>query len=178
VVLHFFPNPHIPLRSKPANTRTHTVIGAPIPLSTKTLDFYFPSTSKVTFSFDIPQKEDQVIYLPSLLERSPLPLTNKVPFSFFHFLRFQGSPLSDKMTYFQYCVWENQIAQILFSYLQDVRHHWTIQIPPFFLYQDGIQKYGTEESVHQNTKWITPSVQIGNPDEIVFLAEEVVTKDI
>jgi hypothetical protein len=137
----------------------------------------FPHTPhKISFSFeekdfqnDNQNKDNYDIFLPQLMETLN-PISRPIPtyhlFSKYHFQRFQLSPFASKMSYAKYCLWEEKVADIVFSYLGDLHHHWTIQLPAFFLYHDAIKSYG-ERDVVQHTLWITPSVDIGSPDMLI-----------
>uniref|UniRef100_A0A6C0CZN7 Uncharacterized protein n=1 Tax=viral metagenome TaxID=1070528 RepID=A0A6C0CZN7_9ZZZZ len=148
----------------------HIVIGTNTNRNKVDLDHYFhlspPDIHKISFSF----QDNDDIYLPKLMETLD-PISRPIPtyhiFSKYHFQRFQSSPFSSKMSYANYCLWEEKVADIVFSYLGDLHHQWIIQLPAFFLYHDAIKSYG-ERDVVQHTLWITPSVDIGSPDMVLF----------
>jgi len=166
------------LNSLNSHSFRHTVIGTNRNMNKSDLDHYishnFPRTHKISFSFEEKdfQKniENDDIYLPRLMETLD-PISRPIPtyhiFSKYHFQRFQSSPFSSKMSYANYCLWEEKVADIVFSYLGDLHQHWTIQLPAFFLYHDAIKSYG-ERDVVQNTLWITPSVDIGSPNMLII----------
>ena len=110
------------------------------------------------------------ISLPRLMETIN-PISRPIPtfhlFSKFHFQRYASSPFASQMSYADYCLWEEKVADIVFSYLGDQRRHWIIQLPAFFLYNDAIKSYGTRDVV-QHTLWITPSVDIGSPNLLLL----------
>jgi hypothetical protein len=88
----------------------------------------------------------------------------------YHYQRFSESVLRDRLSYSKFCVLEEKMADIVFSYLGDTKHHWIIFLDPTFLYLDSIKSYGTSQEI-QRTLWVTPSVEVGNPDVVVL--EEV-----
>jgi len=110
------------------------------------------------------------ISLPRLMETIN-PISRPIPtfhlFSKYHYQRYITSPFVSRMSYAEYCLWEEKVADVVFSYLGDQRRHWTITIPAFFLFNDAIKSYGTREMI-QNTLWITPSVEIGSPDLLLL----------
>jgi hypothetical protein len=115
-------------------------------------------------------KTEYYISLPRLMETIN-PISRPIPtfhiFSKFHYQRYVTSPFVSRMSYAEYCLWEEKVADIVFSYLGDQRRHWTITIPAFFLFNDAIKSYGTREVI-QTTLWITPSVEIGSPDLLLL----------
>jgi len=88
----------------------------------------------------------------------------------YHYQRFSESVLRDRLSYSKFCVLEEKMADIVFSYLGDTKHHWIIFLDPTFLYLDSIKSYGTFQEILR-TLWVTPSVEVGNPDVVVL--EEV-----
>jgi hypothetical protein len=85
----------------------------------------------------------------------------------YHYKRFSESLLRDRLSYRKFCVLEEKMADIVFSYLGDTKHHWIIYMDPMFLYLDSIKSYGTTQEI-KRTLWVTPSVEIGNPDAVVL----------
>lgn len=85
----------------------------------------------------------------------------------YHYKRFSESLLRDRLSYRKFCVLEEKMAGIVFSYLGDTKHHWIIYMDPMFLYLDSIKSYGTTQEI-QRTLWVTPSVEIGSPDAVVL----------
>ena len=117
-----------------------------------------------------PPNTEYHISLPRLMETIN-PISRPIPtfhlFSKFHFQRYSSSPFASQMSYADYCLWEEKVADIVFSYLGDQHRHWIIQLPAFFLYNDAIKSYGTRDVV-QHTLWITPSVDIGSPNLLLL----------
>ena len=141
------------------------------------LDMTFPNTHE---GDDDNENNDSTLSMPAL---SLLPLvdptpssttTSTIPFvrprSTRHAQAFFASAYAKHMSYPQFCEWESRVARVVFSYLGDTRRHWIVEIDPFFLYSDSIRDYGTREAVAQ-TFWITPSVEIGVPDAVLFSKE-------
>ena len=110
------------------------------------------------------------VSLPKLLEEEQNHLTNVFPrfhpFSMFHYQRYSTSPYASKMSYPQFCLLEEKMSDIVFAYLGDQKRQWCIFLSPEFLYSDSIKSYGSTETL-QKTLWITPSIEIGNPDVVV-----------
>jgi hypothetical protein len=111
------------------------------------------------------------VSLPKLLEEEQNHLTNVFPrfhpFSMFHYQRYSTSPYASKMSYPQFCLLEEKMSDIVFAYLGDQKRQWCIFLSPEFLYSDSIKSYGSTE-VLKKTLWITPSIEIGNPDVVVL----------
>jgi hypothetical protein len=110
------------------------------------------------------------VSLTTLLEEEENNLTNVFPrfhpFSMFHYQRYSTSPYASKISYPQFCLLEEKMSDIVFAYLGDQKRQWRIFLNPEFLYSDSIKSYGSTEALRK-TLWITPSIEIGNPDVVV-----------
>jgi len=118
--------------------------------------------------------DNDVVSLPSL-SLMPTALQHSSPVflkarSLHHHNVFSTSVYAKYMSYPQFCAWESTIARVVFSYLGDTRRHWIVEVDPIFLYSDSLRDYGTRDAVLQ-TFWITPSVEVGVPDAVLFSKE-------
>jgi hypothetical protein len=132
---------------------------------------------KICFTFDHDGDGDTSthILLPRLIddvlkENKAIPAFH--PFSLYHFSRYENSPLSSVMSYPIYCLLEEKMANIVYSYLNDERNHWMIMMDPFFIHRDGFRSYGLRGE-NNNAVWITPSVELDG-DQIIV---DITTKD-
>jgi len=111
------------------------------------------------------------VSLTTLLEEEENNLINVFPrfhpLSMFHYQRYSTSPYASKISYPQFCLLEEKMSDIVFAYLGDQKRQWRIFLNPEFLYSDSIKSYGSTEALRK-TLWITPSIEIGNPDVIVL----------
>ena len=135
------------------------------------------AAQKICFTFDRgghDGDETTHIFLPRLIEgviqeNKAIPIFHK--FSFHHFSRYENSKLSSVMGYPTYCLLEEKIADIVFSYINDAHHHWMIMIDPFFMHRDGFRSYALHDEKN-NALWVTPSVDLDGDDIIVDVQPE------
>lgn len=133
-------------------------------------------TKKICFTFD--QNDDTEttthILLPRLIddilkENKAIPAFH--PFSLYHFSRYENSALSSVMSYPIYCLLEEKMANIVYSYLNDECNHWMIMMDPFFMHRDGFRSYGLHGE-NNNAVWITPSVELDGDQIMVDITTE------
>ena len=169
------------LPPKPHNAIHHTLqhVVAP-PLSTprslwQSLPFPQSTTWKVVgiTLHDVEEEEEVTMVSPlSLLQPVDVSSTPRsFGFGAHHFQLYRDSVYAKAMSYPQFCVMERNVARIVFSYLGDTHHHWVLLLDPLFLYSDSIRPYGNANAISQ-TLWITPSIDIGVPDAILWSLPE------
>jgi hypothetical protein len=132
---------------------------------------------KICFTFDDSDGDTETtthILLPRLIddvlkENKAIPAFH--PLSLYHFSRYENSALSSVMSYPVYCLLEEKMANIVYSYLNDVRNHWMIMMDPFFIHRDGFRSYGLQGE-NNNAMWITPSVELDGDQIMVDITTE------
>jgi hypothetical protein len=136
------------------------------------------AAQKICFTFNRDRDGDDDksthILLPALIdgviqENKAIPTFHK--FSLHHFSLYENSKLSSVMSYPTYCLLEEKIAGIVFSYINDAHHRWMIMIDPFFMHRDGFRSYALQHEKN-NAMWITPSVELEGDNIIVDVQPE------
>lgn len=138
----------------------------------------------IVTSFSIPREEwrtgqFQIMDLasPVLLDRLQHSgtLSHAIPnhhiLSRSHYERYEHSPYVNYFTYADFCLLEEKMGDVVWSYLGDETQRWLLRLPNIFLYTDSIKMYLDQET-HKKTCWITPSQEMGNPDYIMIKIEE------
>ena len=115
------------------------------------------------------------LYSPSLFQqfkRTEKVIPKHHIYSYIHYQRYEQSSFPRYMSYAEYCLLEEKIGNIAWSYLGDVSpdHHWLLRVDPFFLHGESIKSFLNQDIV-ERTCWVTPSIEIGDPDYVVTKIE-------
>jgi hypothetical protein len=149
---------HVPSHHTLADCR-HAVISSSLPLS----EFSFSISTLVDLSSpDLMSRLDR--------PRNGMPLYH--PLARSHYQRFETSQFSQHFSYADFCLFEEALADIVWSYLHDTTrdHSYILRVNPFFLYGDSIKSY-MDETTLQHSCWITPTYDMGG-DYVVTKIQE------
>lgn len=85
----------------------------------------------------------------------------------FHYQRYLDSRYSSFFSYSDFCLLEEQMADLTTAYLHDDSRHWIVQIDPVFLGPDGVKSYLDSLTARQAV-WFTPVYEPGISDFVVW----------
>jgi len=97
------------------------------------------------------------------------------PLTPFHYQRFFQTPYSKIMSYPDFCVFEEKLADIVAMYLQSdtISKLYALQLDPFFLYSDSLSNYYPFLWKSEKMTIISPSTEIGHPSIIMTRLTQV-----